>query len=336
MRSSATYALSPGWRVLLRDLGVAPGPLLRRAGLAEDLLSHDGPRVAPAAYHALWEVLEHDAGDAALPVVIARALSVEAFDPTLLAAICSADLAAAAERLAAFKPLLGPMKLSVERRNGLRLSLRWPDGLTPPRALALTELLFWVALARLATRAEVRPTQITAVTPPDVQAPYRDYAGVDVSPGAAWSVSFAVVDAHRPFLTANEGLWAFFEPELRRRLAELEAGASTEDRVRAALIELLPAGDATMHAVARKLAMSARTLQRHLTTEGTSFQGVLARTRESLARHYLERSRLRAGEIAFLLGYEDPNSFYRAFQAWTGRTPESLRAREGRSDVAAG
>ena len=33
-----------------------------------------------------------------------------------------------------------------------------------------------------------------------------------------------------------------------------------------------------------------------------------------------------AGEISFLLGYEDPDSFYRACLTWTGQTPEGARA----------
>lgn len=31
-------------------------------------------------------------------------------------------------------------------------------------------------------------------------------------------------------------------------------------------------------------------------------------------------------EISFLLGYDDPNSSFRAFRTWTGQTPEALRA----------
>jgi AraC-like DNA-binding protein len=30
-------------------------------------------------------------------------------------------------------------------------------------------------------------------------------------------------------------------------------------------------------------------------------------------------------EIAYLLAYEDTNSFYRAFRAWTGATPDTVR-----------
>ena len=49
-------------------------------------------------------------------------------------------------------------------------------------------------------------------------------------------------------------------------------------------------------------------------------------TREALARYYLASSSLSAAEISFLLGYDDPNSFYRAFHGWTGKTPDGVRS----------
>jgi AraC-like DNA-binding protein len=32
-------------------------------------------------------------------------------------------------------------------------------------------------------------------------------------------------------------------------------------------------------------------------------------------------------EIALLLGFDEPNSFYRAFREWSGETPRQFRAR---------
>ncbi len=34
-------------------------------------------------------------------------------------------------------------------------------------------------------------------------------------------------------------------------------------------------------------------------------------------------------EIAFLLGYDNPNSFHRAFAQWTGQTPLAVRGAAG-------
>lgn len=113
--------------------------------------------------------------------------------------------------------------------------------------------------------------------------------------------------------------------DLRRRLSELEDTATASERVQALLLELLPSNSATIEMVAERLAMSTRTLQRRLEDEGEHFRALLNRTRENLARHYLTRTRLSSGEIAFLLGFEDPNSFYRAFHDWTGQTPETVR-----------
>ncbi|MET7402754.1 SDR family NAD(P)-dependent oxidoreductase [Dactylosporangium sp. NPDC005572] len=81
----------------------------------------------------------------------------------------------------------------------------------------------------------------------------------------------------------------------------------------------------TMPAIARALATSTRTLQRRLSAERTSFQAVLGATRTALAEHYLGRADLTPDQISFLLGYDDPKSFYRAFRGWTGTTPGQVR-----------
>jgi AraC-like DNA-binding protein len=106
---------------------------------------------------------------------------------------------------------------------------------------------------------------------------------------------------------------------------ELDETASTSERVRALLLEALPSGQASMDAVAGRLAMSKRTLQRRLGEDGATFQSLVNQTREALARHYLSQTTLSNSEISFLLGFENPNSFFRAFQDWTGCTPDGLR-----------
>jgi AraC-like DNA-binding protein len=67
-------------------------------------------------------------------------------------------------------------------------------------------------------------------------------------------------------------------------------------------------------------------LQRKLQDEGTTFQQTLDTLRASLARHYLRNSAMSSAEISFLLGFEDSNSFARAFQSWSGVTPAKARS----------
>jgi len=84
-----------------------------------------------------------------------------------------------------------------------------------------------------------------------------------------------------------------------------------------------------MQAVCRRLGVGTRTLQRRLQDEGTTFQQTLDTLRDSLAHHYLRNTALSGAEISFLLGYEDANSFARAFHVWTGRTPQAVRLDAG-------
>ncbi|CAI3802168.1 helix-turn-helix transcriptional regulator [Rheinheimera sp. MM224] len=120
-------------------------------------------------------------------------------------------------------------------------------------------------------------------------------------------------------------MWAYFENGLNKNLAKLSTASTTVERVRAVLVELLPAGHSSIEMVAEKLAMSKRTLQRKLTEESENYHSVLQSVRNDLADHYLRRSKLSLGEIAFLLGYQEVNSFIRAFTAWKGVAPGRYR-----------
>lgn len=322
------YTLGPATRALLADLGVSVADVLRRARLPEGLFAEGTIELTPAEYYVLWQALADELPGKILPITIARSMSAEAFDPPLFAAFCSPCLTVAATRVARYKRLVGPLRVAVSAAGGATtIEMTWSEGGAPPDDFGLTELLFWIALVRIGTRAEVRPVKVSApiTVPADVRQQYTEYVGVPISRAAGWSITFADSDAERPFLTANERMWDFFEPELRRRLADLDQGTSTREHVHAALLKLLPAGAASATSVARELAMSVRTLQRRLSLESTNFQAVLRDTREALARHYLTSSTMSAGEIAYLLGYDDATSFYRAFHAWTGQTPEVAR-----------
>jgi AraC-like DNA-binding protein len=306
---------------------VRPADVLRRAGLPDDALARSVVRLSTAEYFRLWEGIEAEVGDPLFPLRLAEMVTAESFSPPVFAALCSPNLAVALERIARYKRLVCPMALDVDAaREAVSLTLRWLDAATPvPRSLVGMEMAFFVRLARLATREHVRPLRVVTPAPLRPAAAYERFFGIGVRQGQTHTLVFARADAERPFLTANDAVWKLFEPELRRRLAELDDSAGIEERVRAALLEALPGGQASMDAVAARLGLSRRTLQRRLGEQATSFQAIVRRTREGLARHYLTRTRLPHSEISFLLGYDDPNSFFRAFHGWTGQTPEAAR-----------
>ncbi|MBC3916733.1 AraC family transcriptional regulator ligand-binding domain-containing protein [Undibacterium sp. CY18W] len=327
MKRATHFSVQPGWRLLLSDMGLNPDHLLRLANLPADLFSRKEASITAAQYFGLWQAIETSAGIASLPLKVGAAISVEAFDPPIFASLCSANLNIAMQRLSAFKKLIGPMTLSVHAgllKTSITLECYGSEG-SIPRSLAMTELVFLTQLVRLGTRHRVIPLEVTVPEIPANAGEYVDYFGLSPKKGAAIRIVFSSQDGVRPFLTANEAMWAYFEPGLRKRLSSLDSTAKMSDRVRAVLLEGLPAGEYSIESVARHLAVSKRTLQRQLNEESTSFMDILNTTRQQLAQHYLSSPSVSQGEIAYLLGFQEVNSFIRAFKDWTGNTPSAYR-----------
>jgi AraC-like DNA-binding protein len=77
----------------------------------------------------------------------------------------------------------------------------------------------------------------------------------------------------------------------------------------------------TLDDVASELAMSARSVQRSLRAEGTTYQHLLDDVRRELAVRHLSVRGTSAAEGAFLTGFSEPSAFSRAFRRRTGLTP---------------
>lgn len=336
-RSGTTwdYAVWPGWRLLMQDAGLATAPVLRRADLPGDMFARDHVRLTSHDFFKLWVAIEEEARslDAALPAPlrIAKVMTSDWFDPELFAALCSANLGGALERMAKYARLIAPMTFNVERTSSnATLTIDFLDHTkTPPSVFLAFKLVFFVQLARLATRTAVKPLKVAWPSAADAAEGdavlYKEFFGVAVGEAPSATIVFRAEDFDRRFLTENHKLWQFFEPSLRQRLADLDRTASMVERVRSALLEALPAGDVSMQSVGKRLGVGTRTLQRRLQQEGSSFQLTLDAVRSSLAEHYLRKTMMSSAEIALLLGFEDANSFVRAFRGWTGTTPQAVR-----------
>ena len=114
-------------------------------------------------------------------------------------------------------------------------------------------------------------------------------------------------------------------PQFEKELKQENSDENFIERVRLAIQQQLTGRRPTIDDIADALHISIRTLQRRLQEEGFSFQRVLEEARQQLARHYLNNSVLELNEAAYLLGYEDSNSFVRAFRTWEGVPPARWR-----------
>jgi AraC-like DNA-binding protein len=77
--------------------------------------------------------------------------------------------------------------------------------------------------------------------------------------------------------------------------------------------------------VSQALGKTGRTLLRYLEQEGQTYEQIVDASRRELALAYTSDQRLAAFEIAGLLGYTEPSSFFRAFRRWTGESPQQYR-----------
>jgi AraC-like DNA-binding protein len=326
MSTVRQYKIAAGLKQACNVLGLSPARVLARCGLAQDVLDNESKGVTASAYFALWAALAEESGGDDLPLILGRGASCGPFQPALLAFSASPDIATGLNRLSVFKPLIAPIRLQVEENaEGLRVGFGSEGGQKLPAFYAATEIIFFLDFARTFTAHPVVPQWVTLPDLTYATPAYRDYVGAPIRAGQGVEMSFHPQDAKRPLISADTEFYQVIEKELLSRLALETDEGRFSTRVSRLLADLMPSGKVSSDIVSARLNLSKRSLQRKLKEEGTSFQAVLDTTRSSLAMTYLRDQNLSAEETSYLLAYQDPNSFYRAFHDWTGMTPAQAR-----------
>jgi AraC-like DNA-binding protein len=312
----------------LEELGVPASAVLRRAGLPLAIIGQPRVLLDTEEFFALWRAVGEVSANPAIGLLLGTETKTERFHPIALAALSSENFGAAVEQMARYKQLTCPEEILQESDDEeWRIQFRWllADEAEPP---VLNECCFaWVlSIARHGTGSRLSPMRVEFAQPhPHVRTIERHF-GCRVVCGAPRNVIvFRPADAQRPFVTRNAELLAMLAPQFEEELKQENGDENFLDRVRVAIQQKLTGQRPTIEDIADVLHLSSRTLQRRLQDEGSGFQRVLEEARHQLARHYLNNSLLELNEAAYLLGYEDSNSFVRAFRTWEGVPPARWR-----------
>ena len=321
-----------GYETLMAGLGADPRPLLRRFGIASELLADDDALVPLRSVANLLEASAEATGQQDFGLRMAQQQGIDILGPLALGMQHSATVADALHFASRYLFVHSP---------GLVLSMLPNSELVP----GACELRLQINLARLSAQRQsmdqslgvlYRILQFLAPGQALLQAvalPHRPLAPLSAYRrffGAPIRVEQAHGGLHVRPATLDTTLRAV-NASLRKMAGDYLAqqyGDPTQSlgiRVRLALTRTLSTTQGRKEVIAEMLAMHPRTLQRRLAAEHCCFEALREDVRKEAALRYLRETRVPLGQLASLLGLSEPSALTRSCRRWFGTTPSQLR-----------
>jgi AraC-like DNA-binding protein len=326
------FRITPGWARRFSQEGIAVPDLLRRAGLPATLFDQEKIHVTTAEIFALWRGVAEMSPDPAFGLKLGTELRFERSHPLAIAGVCSRSFGDALQRLARYKQLTCPEEIRIHRKaQETSVEFFFVAAKEAEPDIMVDVGLSWILnVGRRGSDGEIVPLRLELTRPAKHRELLEGHFGCRVKFKADRNaLVFRNADLDRPFVTHNEELVAMIgthlEAELNSRKPVRDIGAQVKEALRRSLAGKRP----NLQNVAQELGLSVRTLQRRLADSTVTFQELLEEVRRELAHRYLQQPAVEFNEVAYLLGYEDANSFFRAFQAWEGTSPGEWRTRVG-------
>jgi AraC-like DNA-binding protein len=327
----ANTVLSVNCRVLLqacRQAGLDTQALLASVGLEPGPIEDPDGRVPPERVAALWEAAEEATGDPHLALRAVRSVAPGDYRVIEYLMQSAPTVGAGLSKIGEYFAWIDTsVELPIVERDelfGCSIDIHAPPSFVPLRAVEFT---FGTCLRKLQSVASepLRPARIDIATaPPADRRPLEAFFDCPLEFGAEDNrLLFERATWNVPLRTGDPILLGMLEKRAKELVQELRTDSELQARVRKLLIEGGPMP--SVAEVAKRLGMSARTLQRRLGEEGATFAALIDDARATLARSLADDPKIALLEIAFLLGFSDQSSFTRSFKRWTGQTPAAYR-----------
>jgi len=321
----------------LGEVGLSPDAVLRQAGLPAGLFKLERILVSTEEFFALHRGIAEVSNDPAIGLRVGTEERVERYDPIKLAAVSARSFRDAIERSARYKQLTCPEEIRLmEKGDECEVKFVWLLAHEQEPPLLVDVCFAWIlTLGQRGTGRPLRPKRVEFQRPLAHREMYETHFRCPVKFKATQNaLIFSKADMDLPFVTYNADLLATVAPQLEAELSEQLAQKTFSEQAKGILKQLLAGQRPGIQDLATELHLSTRTLQRRLTEQGITFQHLLDEARRELARHYLLHSSRELNETAYLLGYEDANSFFRAFHQWEGTSPGQWRLLQRNSRAA--
>jgi len=312
------------------DSGHSRDELLAGVGLSPDPAGVDwaGDSIDEEIY---YELLERIAGetDPEFPFRYAQALHPDDLGALGLAVKTAPTLRAALERMVRYVLVLSDTlryELAVEQGGCAFALVGRPHHRRGAAIANECALAAATSVLRVTGGIRLEPTLVEFQhAPPTTDRHHTDFFGCPVRFEAAINgIHLGHEQLAQRTLLADDGLSTYLLSRLDDLTAR-KAQRSIVDDVCAAIADALPDGPPSKSQIARRLAMSERTLHRQLADHGESFQAIATRARRDAAESLLTTTNHSIADIAFLTGFSDQTAFTRAFKRWTGTTPAAFR-----------
>ena len=255
-------------------------------------------------------------------LVISNVDNLNMFIPSFFAALSSKNGLEGIKRLAKYKKLIGPVFLEIKEFEEIVQVQYFFEQREKelPRFAVLNEQLMLINLLNKGIGKRISPVSVTS--PFEYGELLTKEINAMINKAKQKEVIFSMKDLKKPFLTANNIMVEYLEPQLKQKLAEMESETfeTFTSRVQKKLFQLIPSGCFGLENVAEEFGISTRTVQRNLAVENIKFNQIVKSVQKIMAFNYLESKELSIEEIAYLVGYTETSSFYRAFKGWTGKT----------------